>query len=441
MAESIVSHLTNLRKLYLEASPTDPKVISDYVWTIVKAMLQHGDEIDSVTSRQLLADGLRLTPERPSKLYSALLSAAIYVADAYPEFRFAIFLRMWDIANLRPEDKVDVRSRDGKTYHSLAGRAAKRYAHALMLHPEDLPAQTDDASPAQDFDSFLFSHNYILRAVIVTRINEVQGKDGRKYRFVTLTSSKGLQVETVSQNLKPSPVQPLPEGRRHYVNIGQCYNVLLHRKDIPADRAVEYDPKTEWSVVEAFLAKQDPTSLFPTAIGYIESIDQTHGHMHIYDAHSRHFVAPVQRFSRERAGDFVRFVPIIPKASKFKTAIILALVAPSSLEVASILRGIRITAINKDKGYAAWELIDKTLPITELLSPLQLSKGETSPVFTSGYLNLPDVNESSASAVPPSVSTGGLYSGLSVGQTLRALIYLKRGKDHQKRPRIARLYP
>lgn len=422
MAENIIPQLTNLRKLYAEAAPTDPKVISDYVWTIVKAILQNGDEIDSVTSRQLLADGLRLTTERPSKLYSALLSAAIKIADTYPEFHFARFLRMWDIANLRPDDEGRSRTRDGKMFYSLAERAAKRLALALMRHPEDLATLTEESSPSHDYASFLLSHKYILRPVIVTRIKEVQSENGRKYRFVTLTTPEGLQVETVSQNLKPSPYHPLPEGKRHYVNIGQCYNVMLHGKDIPEDTPT-HNHLSDWSVQEAYLATQDPTTLFPSAIGFIESIDQTHGHMHIYDAHSRHFVAPVQRFSRERAGDFVRFIPIIPTASKFKTAIILSTVPTDYSKVRADLRDIRITAINKEKGYAVWELIDKTRPITELLSPLQLSQGETSPSFTSGYLNL----------------TEELSSSLS-SSSYKAFVYLKRGKDRQKRPQIARLF-
>lgn len=426
MAENIISQLTNLRKLYTEAAPTDPKIISDYVWTIVKAILQNGDEIDSVTSRQLLADGLRLTVERPSKLYSALLSAAIKVADTYPEFRFAVFLRMWNIANLRPEDEVRRRTNDGKMFYSLAERAAKRFAQALMLHPEDLPTHSEDSSQSQDFAAFLFSHHYTLRPAIVTRIKEATSDNGRKYRFVTLTSPTGLQVETISHNLKPSPNRPLPEGKRHYVNIGQCYNVLLHSKEIPQDTA-DYNPLTEWSVLEAYLAEQDPTTLFPPSIGYVESVDQTHGHMHIYDANSRHFVAPIQRFSREQAGDFVRFIPIIPQASKFKTAIILTSVPANSSEVQDALRDIRITTINKEKGYAAWELIDKTRPITELLSPLQHAQGETSPAFVSGYLDL-TTNPNASSSI------------LTSGNPLRAFIYLKRGKDRQKRPHIARIF-
>ena len=178
-----------------------------------------------------------------------------------------------------------------------------------------------------------------------------------------------------------------------------------------------------YALLSSYLSSQRPSDLFPTEIGYIEHVDTEHSHMHIYDRHSRHFVAPVQRFSREKEGDFIRFIPIIPQNSKFKTAIILATVPSSSEEVKNILREIRITTINKEKGYAAWELIDKSHPITELLSPLQLSQGETSPSFTSGYINLGELK---------SPSKGDLEGF--------ALIYLKRGKDRQKRPHIAKIF-
>lgn len=103
-------------------------------------------------------------------------------------------------------------------------------------------------------------------------------------------------------------------------------------------------------------------------------------------------------------------------------------VPSTSPEVQTILREIRITTINKDKGYASWELTDKSRPITELLSPLQHSQGESSPNFTSGYLNL--------TAIP-----GVSASVMTSGQHLQAYIYLKRGKDSLKRPQIAKIYP
>lgn len=429
MNDNLFSQLANLRKLFSEVTPDDPKVISDYAWTIVKVLLQHTDEVSSINARTLLADCIKLPLERPSKLYSTLLSAAVKVANSYPEFRFATFLKMWGLENLRPEDNERQHSQDGKVFPSLAEKTAKALAHSLLLHQEDV--LTEELVP------LLQSAGYVITTspskgdkrgslpMLVTRIKQATGKDGRKYTFVTLTSVDGIEVETVSHSLQPSPLQPLPEGKRHYVNIGQLYNCLLRNKgkvhDV-ASESVEPTP-SELALAEAYLSSQKPIEIFPTVIGYIEAIDTEHGHIHVYDTLSRHFVAPVQRFNKERAGDFVRFIPVIPQASKFKTAILQATVPSDSSEVLSVLREIRITHINKEKGYAAWELVDKTRPITEHLSPLQLSLGETSPSFTSGFLNLTEELSSSSS------SSSSLY---------KAFIYLKRGKDKQKRPHVAK---
>ena len=399
-SDALLPQLQQLRQLFAEAAPSDPKVISDYAWIIAKALIREHEALGSVECRQLLAEYLRLPVERPSRLHSAILFAAIKVANTYPDFRFAVYLNMWGIGNLRPEDqeRPPATAPGQKSYSSLAERAARALAHSLLLHPED---------QSSAWSSLLDTYGLSIRPMLVTRVREVTGKeDGRKYRFVTLTSPDGFEAESIAHTLRPSPLRPLPEGKRHYVNIGQFYYVLLHNE----------------KVAEAYVSPTKALDTFPTAIGYIESLDTTHGHMHIYDQYSRHFVAHIQRFSKETAGTFVRFVPIVPQTSKFKTAIILATIPTSSEDVQRTFTDIRITSINKENSYAAWELVDKEHPITELLSPLQLSEGEQSPSFTSGFVSL----DSSVSTIP-----------LSEGWEGRAFIYLRRGKDHQKRPRIA----
>ena len=299
----------------------------------------------------------------------------------------------------------------------------------------------------------------LIHPMLVTRIKQAAGKDGRKYTFVTLTSPEGLEIETISHTLQPSPLHPLPEGKRHYVNIGQLYDCLLRTnpsQPIASSSLAAPVPSslpTESSLTFAYLSQSAPATVFPTEIGYIDSVDQQHSHMHVYDSYSRHFAAPILRFSKEKEGDFLRFIPIIPSTSKFKTAIILTTVPSSSLpstvpsdlsEGQSPLRSIRITSVNKEKCYAAWELVDKAHPITECLSPLQLSLGETSPSFTTGYLpltpeGLPQVSTHSV-AFTSQVSSSCAAGAILPGQTLCAFIYLKRGKDRQKRPHIACLF-
>lgn len=415
-SQSLIQQLQNLRALFLESSTTDSKLINDYAWLIVKVLNAQIDNLGSTYCRQLLADYLLLPTQRPSRLHSAILSSAVRVSNTFPDFRFAAFLRMWGLHNLRTEDRESQKTQDGKTYPSLTKRTSKALGISLLLHPEDCNKESNAQNYDnidEDLSTLLTLHGYSLRTMVVTRIKEATGKDGKRYHFITLASPDGFEVETISHNLMPSPHKPLPEGKRHHCNVGQLYNVLLK----------------EETVVEAYLSLQKPNSIFPVTTGYIERIDTSHSHMHIYDNLSRHFVAPVQRFSQEKAGDFVRFIPITPQNSKFKTAIILNAIPPTSTEVKSILREIRITSVNKEKAYASWQLTDSTLPITEMLSSLQLSEGEQSPAFTQGYLNL---------STPSFPYTS--IPDISTGNTLHALIYLRRGKDRQKRPNVAMIF-
>lgn len=420
MADNLLTQLANLRKQYSETTPDDPKAISDYAWTIVKALFQHTAEIDSITARQLLAECIKLPIARPSKLYSAILAAAVKVANLYPDFHFAVFLKIWAPVNLRPEDSERQSRQDGKSFPSLKEQTSKALAQSLLLHPED---RTNDW--AQTLLKELCGEAFSFQAMIVSRIKEAVGKDGRKYRFVTLTSPEGLEVETISHSLQLSPLHVLPDDKRHYVNIGQVYDVLLQYKE----------GNIKPSLSHAYLYNISAAEYFPVETGYIEAIDPNSQMMHIYDRYSRHFVAHVLRFSHERVGDFVYFHPIVPSKSKFKTAIITGK-APCPIpqtqgansEQPSLIRAVRITNINKEKGYAAWELIDQSHPITEQLSPLQLSQGETSPAFTTGFMKL----------APDSANS---QLELTTGQTLQAIIYLKRGKDRQKRPYVARIFP
>lgn len=440
---NLKEQLYQLRQLFADAAPTDLKVISDYAWIIAKVLIREHEQIGSVECRQLLADYFQLPVERPSRLHSAILAAAVKVAGTYPEFRFVSFLRMWGLRNLRTED-YELQRQDAtppgclapvvKAFPSLADRTSKAVGVSLILHPEDMPVATADA--ADDFPqmiaALLTKYGYSIRPMIVTRIKEAANQDGRKYVFVTLTSADGIEVETVAHNLQPSPFRPLPEGKRHYANVGQLYHVLIRAKgftvrDEPTLMNPDSDSSKPLSFIRAYESVQRASDYFPTAVGYVEAIDANHGHMHVYDQYSRHFVAHVQRFSREQEGDFVRFLPVVPAQSKFKTAVLLNVLSPLSEEVQGILRDIRITAVNTEKGYAAWELTDKEQPITELLSPYQLSQGEQSPGFTNGYLFLSIVPENAQQTI-------------AEGSSYKALIYLKRGKDRQKRPFVARLF-
>lgn len=455
MPESLLIQMKNLHRIFTETIPEDPKIVRDFAWTVVKQLNANAEEIDSLTCRQLLADCMQLPIERPSKLYTALLSAATRVSSLYPEFRFAAFLKMWDIRYLRPEDKV-YQYVNSKVFISIAERASKAFAHDLCIHTQDRNLLEDSS-----FVDFLLDYGCSVHSMLVTRIREAMGKDGRKYVFVTLSSPAGLEMECISAKLQPNPLRQLPEGKRHYVNIGQIYDCVFRTKAfrLPDEATPETAKESSTVVSTGYLSDERASKHFPVEIGYVEAIDMKNRLIHIYDRHSRHFVAHILRFSNEKVGDFVHFIPIIPQESLFKTAVIVRILphpvftlmendashpctAHSTTEQTqhpSLLRDIRISAINHEKGYASWELIEKSCPITELLSPLQLSKGETSPAYVKGYLNLSVLPRMSSPASALGVQVPDV-SSLAVGQKYRAIIYLKRGKDREKRPYVACIF-
>lgn len=424
--DDLRQQLTNLRQLFADAAPTNPGVIENYAWTILKVLLHNGDIVSPKDSRQLLADCIRLPYQRPSRLHSVLLSAAVKVADLTTDLHFSKFLSVWDLNNLREEDYIRQKNlKDlNHPFPSLVDKVIKRYARdRLMRMDEQLP---DNQAAILLPEMERRGYKPIMQ-MIVTRIKQVETKDNRKLVFVTLATADGVEVECVSNQLQVNPLRIDANTERHYVNIGQVYDVqtrISHSKDGVGETL---------AVVEAFLSAKRPHEVFEEETGYIESVDLHHGHMHVYDRYSRHFVAPVLRFSKEKVGDFVRFIPVVPQASRFKTAIITRKVNAPQPSADGLVRTIRITFINHDKHFASWELTDNTIPITERLSPLQLSQGETSPSFITGYLSLDADNNIPASlmgnAPQPVLNTQEFY----------ALIYLHRGKDGQKRPRVARV--
>ncbi|MBQ0073866.1 MAG: hypothetical protein KBT34_06705 [Prevotella sp.] len=441
MEDSLLSSLSQLRALFKDAAPTDAKTINDYAWLIAKTLLQHVTEIDALTARQLLADYIKLPVEKPSRLHSAILSAAIKVADKTNDFHFIPFLELWGPSNLREEDYVrqvipstPSGPNAGKTFPSLAEKVVKAYAKARLLRPEEDSSEKsfNMLSPLFEMKGYDMEAGCLnIRRMLVTRIKEAVSKEGRKLIFVTLTSPEGINTECISSALVPHPLHPLPEGKRHYVNIGQMYDCILRHKKSDATDPTKEDTLT---ISDAYLSPSKPQDFFKEEFGYIESIDQQHSHMHIYDGHSRHFVAPILRFSKEQAGDFVRFIPIIPLASKFKSAIIIgkASVTDNDFIASPLIRQIKITSIYAEKHYASWTLTDESQPITELLSPYQLSQGETSQSFTKGFISLTEDN-----LLPSYISDS--KETLSLSATYNAVIYLRRGKDGVKRPHVSKV--
>lgn len=443
---ALLTELEALRQMFHEIDSPDVPTKEKYGWLIVKslnALCAAPAQVakspaqgvqspkmgvqSSSQARLYLAEYMHLGLPCPSRLHSAILGAACKVARQYADFHFALFLKMWDTHHLRDVDFAPSRSDDGKTYPSLAERVVKNYIHSLLLRP-------DETIPEEQLailrPTALQMRYYAPRTMLVTRITEgTSGANaprgaGRTVRFAHLIDAKGNEISCEIHALQPNPLVPVTDAQgnpaRHYVNVGQLYDVLLREKqhlkdDAPNEKRVRIEA--------AYLCLRPFGEAYPQSVGYVESYDAQHGHYHVFDGASRHFVAEAATerlgsYGRPtvKAGDYVVFAPIIPNTKGrggkvFKTAHILRTCSPGEGPEAFGMREAKVVYVDREKGYYRWELTDSTRPIVE--------EGTTEPTFTSGFVNLsPDVE-------PP-----------TPGTLLRLVVYLRRGKDKQKRPRV-----
>lgn len=145
----------------------------------------------------------------------------------------------------------------------------------------------------------------------------------------------------------------------------------------------------------------------PRITGYVDYYDAARQFYHVYDAQSRHFVAD-HPIIRPNVGDFVSFTPIIPTGSNFKTALIRGVMDKKEGAASFGLIPADIVHINKEKEYFSYKLT---------ATPPSTPEG----TYTmEGYGNL--------SLLP---------QGKRAKDRVMLLLFLKRGKDKQKRNYVA----
>ena len=279
---------------------------ADTAWDAYRYLNAHLGELSSEEARSLLACIMKIPLPRPSLLHSCLLSVALRMADAYPDFKLLNFLVLWGYdVNLRGEDRQQQVGKDGRAYLSLEDKAERAVRKYLTLHPAECPLQ---------------------------------------------------------------PVKELP-------------------------------------------------MIATPIIGYVHSYDAGNDYYHIYDNLSRHFVA-ISPQQRPQIGDFVWFSPVIPRGSKFKSAIVIRPEDPRAGQETFGLTEAEVTQINRKEGYIGYRLLG---------FPPATAEGEYS---KDGYASLRLVVD--ANGKPASGS-------LRKGQRVRMLLYLTRGKDALKHNHIEKI--
>lgn len=346
----------------------------DTTWSIFRYLQKNYKEMGSQQVRTLLAAYMKIPMEKPSLIHSCMLSMAVKISETYPDFRFPQFLEMWGYdKNLRDEDRQRQTGKDGRSYLSLKEKVDRRLQSYLLHHQQDASRNIEGIKPM-----------YAVK-VFESTVN------GKKRYFVKLVAADGMELSADSHLFpcKPWEIQ------------GKLYDVSLRTSKQGNVRAEEI-----------VLSAKRVGEVFTTIVGYVEGIDEGHGHYHIYDPLSRHFVAEKPQMIIKH-GDFVSFSPIIPAEDKFKSAAVVNVMPrDEGLTTFGTYQSV-VTFVNPTDGYFRYRI---TSPIQET------PEGK---ITEEGFASLVNVKDDE------------LRKSLKVGDSIRLLLFLKRGKDGVKRNHVA----
>lgn len=151
-------------------------------------------------------------------------------------------------------------------------------------------------------------------------------------------------------------------------------------------------------------------------IGYVNSYDANNDYFHVFDNMSRHFVAMSPKVTPD-IGGFVWFTPIIPRSSRFKSAVIIKREDGQNAREVFGMVDAEVTFVNRKEGYLGYKLV--SMP----------------PVTNEGVYS----NEGTVSLKCLKVSGNNKMaaSNIQKGQRMRLVLFLTRGKDAQKHNHVA----
>ena len=253
-------------------------------WDIYYYLRTHYVEMGSKQARTLLAAYIKLKQPCPMLVNSCMLGLALKVSGKYDDFNLPNFLKAWGYDRLlRTEDRAGHVDDKGKMFPSLKDRTDRAIQTYWLRHPSE-----GDGSQSVC--------RYMYAVKVFGNVSEEQ-----KEHAVKLVAADGSELVAESF-LFPCPLAEIQ---------GNVYEVVSRKSGRGDECAVRIRQSDK--VVDA---------LFPVEVGFIDGIDMEHGHWHVYDSLSSHFVADSPMVAPQ-ARSFVRFCPIIPQKDRFKSAAIL----------------------------------------------------------------------------------------------------------------------
>lgn len=351
----------------------------DTNWKIYRYLQNNYKTIGSVTARTLLAAYMKLHVKRMSLVDSCMLGMAVKISETYGDFKLSKFLEAWGYDScMRAQDLQRQTGKDGRQYLSLKERVERALQSYRLHHPEECNGECEG-----------------IVSMYAAKVFEKE-INGRKRRYVKLVATNGSELIADSHQF---PCRPWEIS-------GRIFNVLTRVSKQGNERVSEIVASAK-RVDEAFSAE----------VGFVEFIDESHGHIHVYDSQSRHFVADKSAHTALKisVGNYVRFCPIIANGDHFKSAAI-------------------VSVMDKYEGRKAFGIYEAKVEYANVKDRYIRYSLESAIRYT------PEGNIIKAGFASTANLPEDVRNGMVQGSHVRLILFLKRGKDGMKHNYVADIF-
>lgn len=363
----------------LESIATGAAHPDDTNWKIFRYLQNNYKTMGAVTARTLLAAYMKLHVKRMSLIDSCMLGMAVNISETYSDFKLPKFLEAWGYDQfLRPQDLRRQTGKDGRQYLSLKERVERALQSYRLHHPEESDGECEG-----------------VVSMYAAKVFEKE-KDGRKRRYVKLVATNGSELIADSHQF---PCRPWEIS-------GRMFDVLTRVSKQGNER-----------VSDIVASRKHVDEVFSVEVGFVEFIDESHGHIHVYDSQSRHFVADKSACSALKisVGNYVRFCPIIANGDHFKSAAILNVMDKYEGRKAFGIYEAKVEYANVKDRYIRYS-IESAIRYTPEGNIIKAGFASTA--------NLPE----------------DVRNGMVQGSHVHLVLFLKRGKDGMKHNYVAEVF-
>lgn len=363
----------------LESIATGAAHPDDTNWKIFRYLQNNYKTMGAVTARTLLAAYMKLHVKRMSLVDSCMLGMAVNISETYSDFKLPKFLEAWGYDQfLRPQDLRRQTGKDGRQYLSLKERVERALQSYWLHHPEESDGECEG-----------------VVSMYAAKVFEKE-KDGRKRRYVKLVATNGSELIADSHQF---PCRPWEIS-------GRMFDVLTRVSKQGNER-----------VSDIVVSQKRVDEVFSVEVGFVEFIDESHGHIHVYDSQSRHFVAEKSACSALKisVGNYVRFCPIIANGDHFKSAAI-------------------VSVMDKYEGRKAFGIYEAKVEYANVKDRYIRYSIESAIRYT------PEGNIIKAGFASTANLPEDVRNGMVQGSHVHLILFLKRGKDGMKRNYVAEVF-